>query len=135
LASLSINRKILVKVIVTQDFKDNFSQQLNAYKSEIDSAIEKIKTEESRFLLTGTLSSTEISAYRSKLSKEREQQEIAKKELEEKQKEIKSLEIGSIFPYMQLDSTVDIKEGDNLFERISGGEITIRDGIVVSIKP
>ena len=135
MASVSINRKILVKVIVTQDFKDNFSQQLNSYKAEIDAAIEKIKSEESRFLLTGTLNSTEISAYRGKLAKEREQQELAKKELEEKQKEIKSLEIGSIFPYMQLDSTSEIKEGDNLFEKISNGEITIRDGIVVSLKP
>jgi len=125
----------LVKVIVTQEFKNNFSQQLNSYKTEIDSAIEKIKTEESRFLLAGSLSSTEISSYRTKLAKEREQQEIAKKELEEKQKEIQSLEIGSIFPYMQLDSTGEIKEGDNLFEKLSGGEITIRDGIVLSIKP
>jgi len=135
LASVVINRKILVKVIVTQDFKDSFSHQLNSYKAEIDAAIEKLKTEESRFLLTGTLNSNEITAYRSKLAKEREQQEIAKKELEDKQKEIQSLEIGSIFPYMQLDSTGEIKEGDNLFEKLSGGEITIRDGIVLSIKP
>jgi len=29
---------------------------------------------------------------------------------------------------------VDIKEGDNLWEKLNGSEITVRDGIVISIK-
>lgn len=56
------------------------------------------------------------------------------KEIDEKLKEMETLKEGSIYPYTQLDSFVDIQEGDNLFEKLSPGEITIRDGIIISIK-
>jgi hypothetical protein len=44
------------------------------------------------------------------------------------------LEIGSVYPYLQLDSLVEVKEGDNLFEKLNAGEITIRDGVIIAIR-
>lgn len=132
--NITLQRKIFIKAIVTQDFKNTFNQQLESYKTEINANVEKIKTEESRLLLSGSLNSSETMSYRSKLAKEREQQELAKKEIEEKAKEINVLEIGSVYPYMQLDSLVEVKEGDNLFEKLNAGEITIRDGVIIAIR-
>lgn len=132
--NITLQRKIFIKAVVTQDFKNTFTQQLETYKTELNANIDKIKTEESRLLLSGSLNSTDTINYRGKLSKEREQQEIAKKEIEDKTKEINSLEIGSIYPYLQLDSLVEVKEGDNLFEKLNAGEITIRDGIIIAIR-
>ena len=134
MSNITLQRKIFVKAIVTQDFKNTFNQQLETYKAELNNNIDKIKTEESRLLLSGSLNTAETINYRSKLAKEREQQEIAKKEIEEKAKEITSLEIGSVFPYLQLDSLVEVKEGDNLFEKLNAGEITIRDGVIIAIR-
>jgi hypothetical protein len=134
LPNITLQRKIFIKAIVTQDFKNTFNQQLESYKTELNANIEKIKTEESRLLLSGSLNSSDTISYRAKLSKEREQQEIAKKEIEEKAKEINSLEIGSVYPYLQLDSLVEVKEGDNLFEKLNAGEITIRDGVIIAIR-
>ena len=132
--NITLQRKVFVKSIVTQDFKNTFSQQLESYKAELNANIDKIKTEESRLLLSGSLNSSDTINYRGKLSKEREQQELAKKEIEDKSKEIQALEIGSIYPYLQLDSLVEVKEGDNLFEKLNAGEITIRDGVIIAIK-
>ena len=132
--AITLQRKIFVKAIITQDFKNTFSQQLESYKAELNANIDKIKTEESRLLLSGSLNSADTINYRSKLSKEREQQELAKKEIEDKTKEIQALEIGSIYPYLQLDSLVEVKEGDNLFEKLNAGEVTIRDGVVIAIR-
>lgn len=132
--NITLQRKIFIKAVVTQDFKNTFTQQLETYKSELNANIDKIKTEESRLLLSGSLNSADTINYRGKLSKEREQQELAKKEIEDKTKEINSLEIGSIYPYLQLDSLVEVKEGDNLFEKLNAGEITIRDGIIIAIR-
>jgi len=134
LSALQINRKILIKAIVTEDFKSNFASQLKHIKSEIDANIEKIKAEESRLLISGNIGSAELSNFRTRLNKERESQEVAKQEVEEKMKEIDKLEIGTVYPYTTLDSTVEVKEGDNLFEKINHGEVLIRDGIIVSIK-
>lgn len=132
--TITLQRKIFVKAIVTEDFKNSFAQQLESYKAELNANIDKIKTEESRLLLSGSLNSSDTVNYRSKLSKEREQQELAKKEIEDKSKEIQALEIGSIYPYLQLDSLVEVKEGDNLFEKLNAGEVTIRDGVVIAIR-
>lgn len=132
--TITLQRKIFVKAIVTEDFKNSFAQQLESYKAELNANIDKIKTEESRLLLSGSLNSSDTINYRSKLSKEREQQELAKKEIEDKSKEIQALEIGSIYPYLQLDSLVEVKEGDNLFEKLNAGEVTIRDGVVIAIR-
>jgi len=134
LSTITLQRKIFIKAIVTQDFKNTFNQQLESYKAELNANIEKVKTEESRLLLSGSLNSADTINYRGKLAKEREQQELAKKEIEEKSKEINALEIGSIYPYLQLDSMVDVKEGDNLFEKLNAGEITIRDGVIIAIR-
>jgi len=134
LAELQLNRKILIKSIVTDDFKNSFINQLKHIQSEINANIEKVKTEESRLLISGNLNPAELSAFRARLGKERESQEIAKQEVEDKIKEIEKLEIGSIYPYTSLDSTVTVKEGDNLFEKINHGEVLVRDGIIVSIK-
>ena len=132
--NITLQRKIFIKAVVTQDFKNTFNQQLESYKLELNANIDKIKTEESRLLLSGSLNSSETINYRGKLAKEREQQELAKKEIEEKTKEINALEIGSIYPYLQLDSLVEVKEGDNLFEKLNAGEITIRDGVIIAIR-
>ena len=134
MSTITLQRKIFIKAIVTQDFKNTFNQQLESYKAELNANIEKVKTEESRLLLSGSLNSADTISYRGKLAKEREQQELAKKEIEEKSKEINALEIGSIYPYLQLDSMVDVKEGDNLFEKLNAGEITIRDGVIIAIR-
>jgi hypothetical protein len=134
LPNITLQRKIFIKAVVTQDFKNTFNQQLESYKLELNANIDKIKTEESRLLLSGSLNSSETINYRGKLAKEREQQELAKKEIEEKTKEINALEIGSIYPYLQLDSLVEVKEGDNLFEKLNAGEITIRDGVIIAIR-
>jgi hypothetical protein len=136
LSSVSLNRKVLIKVIVSQDFKDSFAKQLDALYSEVNANIEKIKSEESRILLNvGTnFNAQEISSLRGKIAKERESQEITKKEIENKIKEIKDLEIGAFYPYASIDGNVEIKEGDNLWEKLNGSELVIRDGIVVSIK-
>lgn len=134
MAEIQLNRKILIKSIVTEDFKNSFINQLKHIQAEINANIEKVKTEESRLLISGNLNPAELSTFRARLGKERESQEIAKQEVEDKIKEIEKLEIGSIYPYTTLDSTVAVKEGDNLFEKINHGEVLVRDGIIVSIK-
>lgn len=134
MSNIKLSRKVLVKSIVTEDFKNSFATQLQHIRKEIEANIEKVKAEESRLLISGNLGPNELNAFRSRLGKERESQEVAKQEVDDKMKEIEKLEIGSVYPYTSLDSMVEIKEGDNLFEKINQGEILVRDGIVISIK-
>ena len=136
MSSVTIPRKIIVKAIITEGFKRTFKAQLETLKKEFESNVEKIKTEESRLLINigASINQTEMNSARSKLAYDRQQQEAGIKEVTTKLTEIESQKEGSIYPYTQLDSFVDVQEGDNLLEKINPGEITIRDGIIVSIK-
>lgn len=136
MSTITVPRKIIVKAIVTESFKTGFKAQLESLRKEMVDNVDKIKTEESRLLLNVGigLSQNELNSARSKLAYDRQQQEAGMKEIDEKLKEMEALKEGSIYPYTQLDSFVDIQEGDNLFEKLSPGEITIRDGIAISIK-
>lgn len=136
MSNITVPRKIIIKAIVTTSFKASFKAQLESLRKEMADHVDKIKTEESRLLLNvgGAFSQNELNSARSKLAYDRQQQEAGMKEIDEKLKEMETLKEGSIYPYTQLDSFVDIQEGDNLFEKLSPGEITIRDGIIISIK-
>ena len=136
MGSITIPRKIIVKSIVTEGFKKNFKAQLENLKNEFSSNVEKIKTEESRMLINigASINQAELNQTRAKLAQDRQQQEAGILEVNAKLKEIESLKDGTIYPYTQLDSFVDIQEGDNLLEKVNPGEITVRDGIVISIK-
>ncbi len=136
MGSITIPRKIIVKSIVTEGFKKNFKAQLENLKNEFSSNVEKIKTEESRMLINigASINQAELNQARAKLAQDRQQQESGILEVDAKLKEIDALKDGTIYPYTQLDSFVDIQEGDNLLEKVNPGEITVRDGIVISIK-
>jgi hypothetical protein len=136
MSTITVPRKIIIKAIVTDSFKTSFKAQLETLRQEMADHVDKIKTEESRLLLNvgGAFSQNELNSSRSKLAYDRQQQEAGIKEIDEKLKEMETLKEGSIYPYTQLDSFVDIQEGDNLFEKLSPGEITIRDGIIIAIK-
>jgi len=81
LATITLNRKVLIKVIVSQEFKDSFIKQLEVLISEIKTNIEKLKSEESKLLLNvgSSFSAQELGNIRARISKERESQETAKK--------------------------------------------------------
>jgi len=81
LATITLNRKVLIKVIVSQEFKDSFIKQLEILISEINTNIEKLKSEESKLLLNvgSSFSTQELANIRARLSKERESQEATKK--------------------------------------------------------
>ncbi|MCK5848349.1 MAG: hypothetical protein KAH01_04050 [Caldisericia bacterium] len=136
MSSITIPRKIIVKSIVTEGFKKSFKAQLENLKTEFESNVEKIKTEESRMLINigANINQAELNNARTKLAQDRQQQESGILEVDAKLKEIESLKDGTIYPYTQLDSFVDIQEGDNLLEKVNPGEVTVRDGIIISIK-
>ncbi|MGB9833186.1 MAG: YlqD family protein [Caldisericum exile] len=54
--------------------------------------------------------------------------------MREKLKEVDALPIDSIYPYTVIEGLVDIDVGDNLFKKIAGVEVIIKDGVVIEIK-
>jgi hypothetical protein len=73
-------------------------------------------------------------AVRQQVDLERRKQEDAKKELTEQREEYEKLQMGEEFVLRVVEGTVDVKIGDNFFEKARGAEIIIEDDIVKEIR-
>jgi hypothetical protein len=55
-------------------------------------------------------------------------------ELEKKVKDASLLPLNSEFTQGTLDGTVDVNIGDNLYEKLGGLEIIIKDGVILELR-
>jgi len=131
---VQIARKVLLKVVITDDFKKRYAAQLKGLQSEVKVELEKIKTTEQQFLLkVNNMDYNYVMQVREQLEREKATRENTLKELEERMKEMDSMAIDSVFPQGTLDSFIDVKVGDNLEDKLGKAEIVIKDGVIQSI--
>ncbi len=131
---MQIARKVLLKVVITDDFKKRYAAQLKGLQSEVKVELEKIKTTEQQFLLkVNNMDYNYVMQVREQLEREKATRENTLKELEERMKEMDSMAIDSVFPQGTLDSFIDVKVGDNLEDKLGKAEIVIKDGVIQSI--
>lgn len=133
---LHLKRNVIVKVMVTEQFKQDYRRELERQLSVAEGKAKELKSSMARLVIesAGVGNATYVESLKAKIEEERMLQEAVANELRERIKEIQNLEIDSIFPYTVLEGYVEVKEGDDLFRKITGGEVILKDGIVVSIK-
>jgi hypothetical protein len=133
---LHLKQNVIVKVIVTEKFKQEFRSELERQLNNAQDKAKELKSSLARLVIesSGMSNASYVESLKAKIEEERMLQEALAAELRERAKEVESLTIDSIFPYTVIEGFVDIKEGDNLMRKISSQEVIIKDGIVVSIK-
>jgi hypothetical protein len=135
MASLVIKRPVQVTVITTESFKQDLLKELQESIGAVQSHIEQMEFQGRRAL--ADLQRTNLNqamALRQQLETEKRKYEDMKKELEQRIEEVTALEIGAEYPRGTLESEVEIKSGDNLFEKLSQAQVIIKDGIVQEIR-
>lgn len=131
---MQIARKVLLKVVITDDFKKRYAAQLKGLQSEVKVELEKIKTTEQQFLLkVNNMDYNYVMQVREQLEREKATRENTLKELDDRMKEMDSMVIDSVFPQGTLDSFIDVKVDDNLEDKLGKAEIVIKDGVIQSI--
>lgn len=131
---MQIARKVLLKVVVTDDFKKRYAAQIKGLQNEVNVELEKIKTTEQQFLLkVNNMDYNYVMQVREQLEREKATRESTVKELDERMKEMESMQPGTVFTQGTLDSFIDLKVGDNLEEKLGKAEIVIKDGVIQSI--
>jgi hypothetical protein len=133
---LHIKQNVVVKVIVTEQFKEEYKKELSRQLGSAESKAKELKSSLARVVIenAGVGNSSYIESLKARIEEERMLQEAVANELRERIKEVEVLQVDSLYPYTVLEGQVEVKEGDNLFRKISGGEVVIKDGIVISIK-
>lgn len=131
---MQIARKVLLKVVVTDDFKKRYAAQIKGLQNEVNVELEKIKTTEQQFLLkVNNMDYNYVMQVREQLEREKATRESTVKELDERMKEMEAMQPGTVFTQGTLDSYIDLKVGDNLEEKLGKAEIVIKDGVIQSI--
>jgi hypothetical protein len=134
-ASLTIKRPVAVRVIVTEEYKEQVLKELEEAVQAAQRDVERVEFE-GRQLLAGVQSMDlqQALALRRGVEGEKSRREAVKREVQEQLEEVRNWKIGEEKLRGTLESTVDIKEGDDLWEKLQSAEIIIRDGVVVEIK-
>jgi hypothetical protein len=133
---IELKRVVMVKAIVTESFKDNLVREL-------ERAVKNIETQESQIEQQGQGYLEDLkkkglmqkaAAFKHQLEDERTRQAAAKSDLLMKIEEAKRLTLGSEFVQGPLEGPVKVSLSDNLYKKVGGAEIIVKDGIVQEIR-
>ncbi len=124
-AQITVKRKVAVRAIVTDQFKDFLRLEL---KENVRMAKQRIQD-----IDTQLKDSEKISSLVPQLLTERQQLQYTLDYEYTQHEAIDRLEVGGIFNQGTVDGFVTVSEGDNLYEKIGGMEVVVKDGIIQKI--
>jgi YlqD protein len=133
MASITVQRPVLIKAIVTEGFKRLYMSDLEDAIKRIDATVQQIDIQSRRFDLERQVT-PQSRALRQQLELERARQEATRAELQARLREAEELQLNSEFTQGTIEGTVEVSVGDNLFDKISRTEIIVKDGIILEIR-
>jgi hypothetical protein len=132
---ITVRRSIAVHVIVTEKFKEELKSELQAAAETTQRRIDQMAFEGRRFL--ADLQRTDLTqamTARRQIEAERRRQDALKQDITRQLEEAENLELGSEYPRGTLEGYVEVNEGDDLVEKLTGSQIVIKDGVVVTVR-
>jgi len=134
--SVELKRIVMVKAIVTEAFKQNLIKELERAAGNIDTQAAQMDTQGKTYLedLKKKGLMQKAAAFKHQIDEEKNRQAASKSDLMMKVEEAKRLQIGSEFVQGPLEGPVNVNIGDNLYKKVGGAEILVKDGIIQEIR-
>lgn len=138
--SIKLKRPVAVKAIVTEKFKSEAQKEIQQALQNFDLALQQLEFQGKR-ALSDLDKNPDVpnkeqarQGLQGQIEQQRGQINAQKAELLQRLNMIAQLEMNSEFMQATVDNYVDIKVGDNLYEKLSNTEVIVKDGIVVEIR-
>lgn len=134
--SIELKRVVMVKAIVTEAFKQNLIKELERAIGNIDNQLNSMESQSKAYLddLKKKGLTQKAAAFKRQFEEERARQAQAKSDLTMKIEEAKRLGVGSEFVQGPLEGPVEVSVGDNLYKKVGGAEIIVKDGVIEEIR-
>jgi hypothetical protein len=134
--SVELKRVVMVKAIVTEPFKQNLIKELERAVGNIDVQVTQMEAQSKAYLedLKKKGLMQKAAAFKHQFDDEKARQTAARSDLLMKIEEAKRLQIGTEFVQGPLEGPVDVSIGDNLYKKVGGAEVIVKDGIVQEIR-
>jgi len=126
----------MVKAIVTEAFKANLVKELERAVGNIDKQTSQVEERAKSYLDTLKKKglNQKASAFKQQINDERAKQAAAKTDLLMKIEEAKKLQENTEFVQGPLEGPVEVAVGDNLYKKVGGAEIIVKDGVIQEIR-
>lgn len=130
-----VRRKVTVKAVMTPSLRKEMLANIDALILQTKKEIELLEKEIRKILFVPEAQlGAEGLRLKALMEAEKREKEKIYRELEKQRKEIEDKVDGEEVVYSVIEGFVDIKVGDNLLEKVEGGEIVIKDGEVIEIR-
>lgn len=130
-----ITRQVAVKVIVTDEFKQQLVAQIRQALQKVDLTRQQLEAQGRQYL--SELEDREPAqgeVFRRKLDHQKQKQDAIRRKLSEELSSAETLEIGDEYPQGTVEGLAEINEGDVFADKVRAAEIVVKDGLVVEIR-
>jgi len=135
MSSITVKRSIGVRVIVSEEFKAELKSELQEAATETQRRIDQMDIHSRRLL--ADLQKTDLSQAmqaRKQIEAERQRHDALRQDIQRQLQEVDKLEIGSEYPRGTVEGVVELHQGDDLVQKLSGSQIVVKDGIIVELR-
>jgi len=141
--SIQLTRQIAVRTIVTENFKTQVAEEIARNLQQIETEMQQMEFRIKRAIAdlekrTGTAASAEdrsqVVNLRGQMETEKIRLNQLKEEMQGQSKALMDLPVGSVVTQFTLESPIEVRAGENLFQKLEGGEILVKDGIIQEIR-
>jgi hypothetical protein len=134
--AIELKRVVMVKAIVTEAFKENLTKELERAVANIDNQAAQMGERSKAYMETlkkkGLMQ--KAAAFKHQMDEEKSKQAAAKSDLLMKIEDAKKLKMGTEFVQGPLEGPVMVGVGDNLYKKVGGAEIIVKDGVIQEIR-
>lgn len=138
--SIRLKRPVAIKAIVTEKFKEEATKEIQAALQNFDLGLQQLEFQGKKAIseMEKDPQVQDKAAARQNLeaqiAQQHQQINAQKAELLQRLNVISQLEMSSEFLQATVDNYVEVKVGDNLYDKLSNTEVIVKDGVVVEIR-
>ncbi|HEY9711865.1 MAG TPA: YlqD family protein [Chroococcales cyanobacterium] len=141
--SIQLMRQIAVRAIVTENFKNQVGNEINRNLQQIDAELQQLEFKGKRAIAdiekrTGGVMTNEarlqMDSIRQQVENEKMRLLQLKEEMQGQFQALSELPLGSVVTQFTVENPVEVRIGENIFQRLEGGEILVKDGVIQEIR-
>lgn len=141
--TIQLVRQIAVRAIVTENFKNQVGGEIARNLQQIDAELQQLEFKGKRAIadiekrsggaLTGD-ARVQVETIRQQIEAEKMRLLQYKEEMQGQSQALTELPVGSVVTQFTVENPVEVRIGENIFQRLEGGEILVKDGIIQEIR-
>jgi uncharacterized coiled-coil DUF342 family protein len=133
----------MADAIVTENFKTQVGAEIQRNLQQIDAELQQLEFNAKRAVSdlekrnpppAPEELSAHIEAIRGQVEGEKLRLAQLKEEMQGQNQALAELPLGSVVTQFTVENPVDVRLGENIFNRLEGGEILVKDGIIQEIR-